>query len=146
MNVVLIGSVIGLARLRLSAWIYGAAMVDVQIEGDRAIFQVEGFDRLWSLRSRLEIPLSHILAVEANVDLVGRWWHGFKLIGTDVPGLLAAGMFYFHGELAFWDVHHPAKTIIVSLDHEWYKKLIVEVADPHETVAQLQAALERSRR
>jgi len=83
---------------------------------------VEGFDRLWALRSRLEIPLAHILAVEANVDQVGRWWHGFKLMGTEVPGLLAAGTFYLHGELAIWAVHNPAKTIIVSLDHERYKE------------------------
>jgi hypothetical protein len=121
-------------------------MVDVHVEGDRAVFEVEGFDRLWALRSRLEIPLAHILAVEANVDQVGRWWHGFKLMGTEVPGLLAAGTFYFHGELAFWDVHDPAKTIIVALDHERYKKLIVEVADPHETVDRLQAALTSARR
>ena len=120
-------------------------MVDVHVEGDRAVFEVEGLDRLWALRSRLEIPLAHILAVEATVDQVGRWWHGFKLIGTDVPGLLAAGTFYFHGELMFWDVHDPASTIIVSLDHERYKKLIVEVADPHLTVVRLQAALEPSR-
>ena len=101
---------------------------------------MEGFDRLWALRSRLEIPLAHILAVEANVDQVGRWWHGFKLIGTDVPGLLAAGTFYFHGELVFWDVHDPARTIIVSLDHERYKKLIIEVADPQATASMLNAA------
>jgi hypothetical protein len=46
-------------------------------------------------------------------------------MGTDVPGLFAAGTFYFHSELVFWDVHDPSKTIIVSLDHERYKKLIV---------------------
>lgn len=44
--------------------------------------------------------------------------------------LFAAGTFYYHGELVFWDVHDPDKTIIVSLDHERYKKLIVEVGDP----------------
>jgi hypothetical protein len=90
-------------------------MVDVRGEGDRAVFEVEGLDQLWALRSRLEIPLAHILAVEPNVDQVGRGWHGFKLMGTDVPGLLAAGTFYVHGELAFWDVHNPAKPIIVVL-------------------------------
>lgn len=38
-----------------------------------------------------------------------------------------------HGELVFRDVRDPASTIIVSLEHERYKKLIVEVADPTET-------------
>jgi hypothetical protein len=116
-------------------------MVDVTIEGDHAVFQVEGFDKVWALRSRLEIPLTHLTNVEANAEQVGRWWHGFKVMGTDVPGVFAAGTFYFHNELVFWDVHDPARTIIVSLEHERYKKLILEVADPAITVSQLRAAI-----
>jgi hypothetical protein len=65
------------------------------------------------------------------------------LVGTDVPGLFAAGTFYYHGELVFWDMHDPDKTIIVSLDHERYKKLIIEVADPETVAARLQTALQR---
>lgn len=115
-------------------------MVDVTIESDRAVFKVEGWDQLWSLRSRLEIPLAHITDVEANADQVNQWWHGLKVMGTDVPGLFAAGTFYYHGELVFWDVRHPANTIIVSLDHERYRKLIVEVEDPAATVSRLRDA------
>jgi hypothetical protein len=51
------------------------------------------------------------------------------VIGTDVPGMFAAGTFYYHGELVFWDVFDTARTVIVSLDHERYKKLIIEVPD-----------------
>ena len=66
-------------------------MVHVSIEGDRAVFEVEGADRLWALRSRLDIPLAHIIDVEHRPDEVGRWWRGWKVMGTDVPGLFAAG-------------------------------------------------------
>jgi hypothetical protein len=118
-------------------------MVDVTVEGDRAVFNVEGLHKLWSLRSRLEIPLAHIIDVDANADQVGRWWHGVKLWGTDVPGLFAAGTFLYHGEVVFWDVNDPASTIIISLDHERYKKLIMEVADVSATVARLRRALGR---
>jgi hypothetical protein len=116
-------------------------MVSVSITGDRVVFDVHGLDRLWALRSRLELPLAHILSVEANAEQVGRWWHGFKVMGTDVPGLLAAGSFYYQGELVFWDVHDPANAIILSLDHERYKKLIVEVDDPAGTIERLRSAL-----
>jgi hypothetical protein len=121
-------------------------MVNVAVEGDQAVFEVEGFDKLWAFRSRLQIPLAHIVGVEANADQVGRWWHGFKVLGTEVPGLLGAGTFYYHGELVFWDVHDPAKAIVLSLDHERYKKLIVEVAHPAETVARLRSAAARAQR
>ena len=43
----------------------------------------------------------------------------------------------------FWDVRDPDKTIVVSLDHERYKKLIIEVADPAEAAGRLRAALGR---
>jgi hypothetical protein len=116
-------------------------MVDVSIDGDRAIFQVEGFDKLWALRSRLEIPVAHITDVAIDPEQARGWWHGLRLMGTNMPGVLAAGTFYFHGELVFWDVHDPANTVIISLTHERYKKLILEVADPAETVARLRAAM-----
>jgi hypothetical protein len=112
-------------------------MVEVTIAGDRAVFEVEGIDKLWALRSRLEIPLEHILGAEHDPAQVGRWWHGFKILGTDLPGLFAFGTFYYHGELVFWDVRRFEQTVIVSLDHERYKKLIIEVADPASVVALL---------
>ena len=118
-------------------------MVDVSISGDRAVFTVEGSHKLWAFKNRIEIPLSHISGVEVNHDQVGKWWHGFKLIGTDAPGLFAAGTFYYHGELVFWDVLDTTKTVIVSLEHERYKKLIIEVADPEATARLLGAALGR---
>jgi hypothetical protein len=116
-------------------------MVDVTIEGDRALFNVEGTHKLWSFRSVIEIPLAHITGIEADPDRVGQWWHGIKLIGTDVPGLFAAGTFYYHGEVVFWDVRDIAHTVIVSLEHERYKKLIIEVSDVAATVERLRAAL-----
>ncbi len=116
-------------------------MVTVTLLGDRAVFEVEGLHQLWALRSRFEIPLTHITGVEADPEQVARWWHGWKIAGTDVPGLFAAGTFYYHGELVFWDLRDPAATIIVSLDHERYKTLIVEVDDPEAVAARLRAAL-----
>jgi hypothetical protein len=118
-------------------------VVDITIENDKAIFTVEGLHKLWCFRSRLEIPLTHITDVEINTDQVGRWWHGFKILGTDAPGLFGGGMFYYHGELVFWDVADPAKTIIVSLSDERYRKLIIQVEDPQTTAAALRAAIRR---
>jgi len=116
-------------------------VVDVSIEGDRALFNIEGTHKLWSFRSVIEIPLAHITDVQADPDQVGQWWHGIKVIGTDVPGFFAAGTFYYHGEVVFWDVRDPAQTVIVSLEDERYKKLIIEVADVPGTVDRLRSAL-----
>ena len=79
---------------------------------------VEGLDKLWALRSRLEIPLAHIKGVRADPAIAQGWWHGFRLGGTNVPGILSAGTFYKDGAFMFWDVHNPERTIVVELIHE----------------------------
>ncbi len=45
-------------------------MVEVTVDRDRVVFEIEGRDKLWSLRSRLEIPLAHMTGVEAKPDQV----------------------------------------------------------------------------
>jgi hypothetical protein len=119
-------------------------MVNVSIDGDRAIFDVRGVHQLWALRSRLEIPVAHITGVERDPEQVGRWWHGWKLIGSDLPGVFAAGTFHYRGELVFWDVRQPERTIVVSLADERYKKLIIEVEDPDAVVGLLRQAISSS--
>lgn len=115
-------------------------MVDISIENGRVHFEVKGWDKLWALHSRLEIPLEHIHAVRADPEPAKGWWHGLRLPGTQIPGLLTAGSFYQDGEWVFYDVHHPDNTVVLELDHEHYKRLVIEVADPSAAVALLTAA------
>ena len=119
-------------------------MVDVSIAGGVVRFEIEGLDKLWSLKSRLEIPLSHIRGVRLDPEVARGWWHGIKAPGTSLPGVITAGTFYQHGKRVFWDVHDPEHTLIVELADERYDELIIEVADPARTIAALQAGL-RSR-
>jgi hypothetical protein len=113
-------------------------MVGITVADDRACFEVHGWDKLWSLKSRLEIPLAHIRDVRADPSAARGWWHGMKAPGTSVPGVITAGTFYQHGKRIFWDVHDPERTIVVELSDERYDELIVEVANPAEAVQVLQ--------
>jgi hypothetical protein len=115
-------------------------MVEISIENGRVHFEVEGWDKLWAMHSRLEIPLEHVLAVRADPEPAKGWWHGLRLPGTQIPGLITAGSFYQDGEWVFYDVHDADKTIVLDLDHEHYKRLVIEVADPGGAVRQLAAA------
>ena len=109
-------------------------MVDVRVFGDKLVLNVEGADKLWALKSSLEIPLQHVISVKADPEAAKGWYHGLRLPGTNIPGVLTAGTFYHDGQRVFWDVHHPEKTIVVELRDERYNQLIVEVADPAAAV------------
>ena len=120
-------------------------MVDISVDGEKAVFEVEGLDKLWCLRSRLEIPLAHIRNVQADPAAARGWYHGIRLLGTNMPGVLTAGTFYRDGNNVFWDVHDPERTIVLDLEHEFYDKLIVEVDDPAKAVALLEYRIRSAR-
>jgi hypothetical protein len=116
-------------------------MIEISIEADRAVFEVQGWDQLWSLRSRLEIPVAHINGARVDTQPAMGWFQGLKLSGTDLPNLFRAGTYYQDGGLVFWDVRHPEKTIVVDLNHERYQKLVIEVEDAEAAVALINNAV-----
>jgi hypothetical protein len=109
-------------------------MVDLSISAGILTLHVRGADKLWAFKSSLEIPLAHIAGIRADPTIAHGWWHGMKLPGTNVPGVLTAGTFYHDGKRVFWDVHNPDNTVVIGLKDERYNELIVEVADPKAAV------------
>ena len=102
---------------------------------------MRGSDKLWALKSSLEIPLVHIAGVRADPEIASRWCQGIRMPGTNMPGVITAGTFYQDGMRVFWDVHHPEKTIVIELHDERYKQLVVEVNDAAAAVKLIQSAL-----
>lgn len=115
-------------------------MVDLSTTESVLALHVRGADKLWAFKSSLEIPLAHIAGVRADPEIARGWYHGVRMPGTSVPGVITAGTFYQDGKRVFWDVHHPENTIVIDLHDERFNQLIVEVADPAAAVAMIQAA------
>ena len=116
-------------------------MVDLSIAGGKLTLHVRGADKLCAFKSSLEIPLAHITGVRADPEAARVWYHGIRMPGTNVPGVITAGTFYQDGNRVFWDVHHPEKTIVIDLHDERYNELVVEVDDPEAAVRLIQNAL-----
>lgn len=116
-------------------------MVDLTIADGQLTLHVRGADKLWALKSTLEIPLVHISGVRSDPEIARGWYHGIRMPGTNVPGVLTAGTFYQDGKRVFWDVHHPEKTIVIQLHDERYSELIVEVENPEMAVELIQNVL-----
>jgi hypothetical protein len=119
-------------------------MVTHEIVGDIVHLRMEGLDKLWALKSELSIPLAHITAVRADSEVVHHWWHGIKFPGSNIPGILTAGTFYQDGRRVFWDIHHPHEAVVISLDHEQYDELVIEVENPAAFVDEINARVNRS--
>jgi hypothetical protein len=117
------------------------ALVDLTVAEGKLMLHVRGADKLWAFKSSLEIPLAHIAGVRADPEVARCWYHGIRMPGTNVPGVITAGTFYQDGKRVFWDVHHPEKTIVIDLHDERYNELVVEVDDPDAAVRFIQNAL-----
>jgi hypothetical protein len=106
--------------------------------GDTLHLTVEGMDKVWALKSQLSISLRNITAVRLDGEIVKRWWHGLRVPGMNIPGVITAGTFYQDGKRVFWDIHHPQEAVVLSLDHETYDELVIEVEDPAAFVREVE--------
>jgi len=109
-------------------------MSNVTISGTNVVVELEGLDKLWALKSRFEIPFENIVRIEADPN-IARGKKGFRAPGTHLPGRYTAGTFYRNGDRNFWNVRNPDNVVVVELRNERFARLIIEVAEPHATVA-----------
>jgi len=117
-------------------------MATIEIEENSLHVHVRGLDKVLALKSAITVPLQHVAAVGQNLAEASAIWHGFK-IGASIPGVLTTGSFWSKGEWTFWDVHDPAKAVIIRLTHEHYARLVVGVDEPEAVAETIRRALDR---
>lgn len=112
----------------------------VSIDAGVMTVVVHGLDKLWSMRSQLDIPLAHVRGASVDPAIVHepKGWRG---PGSNVPGVLTAGTFHQHGELIFWDVHRGDNAVVIELEHDSFERLVIEVDDPQATVELIERAI-----
>ena len=116
-------------------------MAEIEITPTSLVVHINGADQFFALKSRLEVPLEHIAGVDASVPEAHQIWHGLRMGGTNLPGVITAGRYLQHGEWAFWDVHDPDKAIAIRLHDESYAKLVIGVDDPAATASAIASAI-----
>ncbi|MEV4725726.1 hypothetical protein [Micromonospora humida] len=117
-------------------------MASVRIDGDDLVVEIEGMDRLWSLKSRLVIPLANVRGATADPGIAAEP-KGLRAPGTSLPGVITAGTFHQDGERVFWNIRDGARAVVIELADEHYDRLVVEVVDPAATVALIEQVVLR---
>jgi hypothetical protein len=124
---------------------YSCPMATVEITHDTLVVHVTGIDRVLAFKSTITVPLDHVAVIDQDLDEASVVFHGLKLPGTGIPGVVTAGSFLRHGEWTFWDVHDPAKAVVIRLHDEHYRRLVVGVENPEEAIERTRAALSARR-
>lgn len=100
-------------------------MARIELEPNRVSVHLNPLDEILALHGSLHIPYSHIRSV-AFEQVPSIWYRGFRL-GTDLPGVKVAGSFYNGDGVVFYDFHDPSRCLTFELDHETYKRVVVQV-------------------
>ncbi|MEU0553203.1 hypothetical protein [Dactylosporangium maewongense] len=117
-------------------------MATVSIDSGNLVVEMEGLDKLWALKSRLEIPLANVRGATADPGMV-RQPKGIRTAGTHLPNVITAGTFRLDGEKVFWDVRDAEKAIVVELADERYARLVIQVDDPRSAVDLIERSVKR---
>lgn len=97
-------------------------------------------DEVLSLHGAFHIPLSHISAVSTDPP-PPNWFKGVRF-GTNIPGVKVAGTFFTDEGTIFYDYHRPDHCITLSLTHETYARVVIEVDEDQDQDA-LRRAIEK---
>ncbi|MDN5743599.1 MAG: hypothetical protein L0H31_00595 [Nocardioidaceae bacterium] len=109
----------------------------VTVAPEGLIVEPAGLDKLWSLTSRLEIPLEHVRGAthDPGMKSAPKGWRG--------PGLRLgdklSGTFHADGDRQFWNVDGYDNVIVIELTHEHYQRLVISVEQPRELVEAIDA-------
>jgi hypothetical protein len=114
-------------------------MMHITIDGDRLRIKLDGWDRLWSLKGGLDIPLAQIERVTvAPTKLRPR---GLRAPGAALPGVIYAGTWRGRGFKEFWNVRRTAANRIqLELNGHDFARVVLELPDPAALAAKIEAA------
>ena len=118
-------------------------MVEIRIELETLVVDILGSHQIFAMKGEVRVPLSHVKAARHDPEHADRFWHGLKMIGTDIPGVFAAGTFWSTDGWRFWDVRHAENAITIELHDERLAEIIVEVDDPSWAVELINNAVRR---
>ena len=118
-------------------------MTDIELTDDALIISMHGIDQFLSFRKRIEVPLSHVVGASVGIDpdVQAAFNRSLRLPGAYMPGIAVAGSFLEYKEKVwlFYNLRGGANAITITLHHEHYAALVVEVAEPAAIVAAIGA-------
>lgn len=73
-------------------------------QDDVLIIELQGMEKLWALKSRLQVPRFAILEVDYNAQspAMQDFWGYLRMPGTSIPWRFLAGTFWRKSNREFW--------------------------------------------
>jgi len=113
-------------------------MAHVEVAPEKLQITLSLGDEILALHGAFHLPYTHIQAVSTD-SVPEALFRGFK-IGTNLPGVKTAGTFITGEGTIFYDFHDPDRCLTLSLSHDTYQQVVIEV-DRDQDPSTLAAAI-----
>jgi len=122
-------------------------MARVRIEDGQLVINMKGMRKFFAMKSEVAVPLASVESVTTGLE-----WKDMpnvldKVIGTNSKELYYGGTFReggfwnSDGDKVFFDLKRKEEAIVITLNDEEFKRLIIGCETPEETVAIIKQAL-----
>jgi hypothetical protein len=123
-------------------------MASIELTPHDLVVRIRGWDKVLAMRASLSVPLAHVADVRehaAEADFDDAVVDSSRGAGTFLRGRVAAGSLLLADGRAFYDVHDPRKAIVIDLESEPFRHIVVQVddEDPGSAARRIRDALER---
>lgn len=118
--------------------------VEKLVLNDMLKVRLTGFDRLFALKGRLDVPLGSIERVEvlerrAVPRTRGTW---LRAPGTYIPGLIRYGSFGRVPHREFWAVYRQRNVVVLTITGWDYSRLVLGLRDAPLHAGEIRTAAE----
>lgn len=119
-------------------------MTEIDLTDSTLRVHIRGIDQFLSFRKEIDVPLTHVVGAAVGIEKEAELsWQSLRIPGAALPGLVLAGSYLqFRDKYwLFYNIRRGERAITITLAHEHYAALVVEVDDPEGTVAAINAAV-----
>jgi len=109
-------------------------MSRVKVEDGQLIITMKGARKFFALKGEISIPLDNVEGV--TIGLKWKELPGLldKVAGSNANSFYLGGTFIQDGDKVFYDIKRKEDAVVISLDDEKFKRLIIGVDNPEATV------------
>lgn len=115
-------------------------MPQIEITESDLIIHLSKWEQLFSFAHEVKVPLAHVVSVRENCGL-DNLRLGWRLPGTHIPFVLAAGTFISNGARQFVYRRRGLQTVVIDLKGNAWARLIIGMTDASAETLRINAAI-----
>ena len=122
-------------------------MPRLELTEHELIVHLGKWERMMALTSDIRVQIAQVKSAreECRFGGPGGMKLGWRIPGTHIPFVVAAGTFVRHGERQFVFIRRKLQTVVIELAHREWTRLVIGVPDAHAEASRINAAVARSR-